>query len=187
MSMTLRGMQPPQAALNPEPRPAYDEWQVSFPMLFGGPSNGGPNSNGVYQIIPPWNGACEMIIIGISTGGSAGGAAYISQALTPSTQSSIATSGLAGNTGTPGIYIDGNVPFQMFGVWFPIDGPLGLYVVGNNNGILVNCIFRRRRSSGQPRRMGEIFQPPAPTSVVTSGPQNHTMPARGNRRGPNGR
>lgn len=164
-------------------QPAHDEYVTSFPMIFGGPST---VNNGQYSVIPPWNGPCEMMIMSVSSSGAAGGAAYISQSGTLATaMSSIATTQNAGASGTPGLYIDGNSPPAHYAaVWFPIDGPLTMIIANNTTGILITCVFRRRRSQTLPQRMHTIFDQPAPVTQEASHGQSHTLPNRGSRKEP---
>lgn len=158
-----------------------NEYQVSFPSIFGGPT-------GDYTIIPPWNGPCDMAILAVSSGGSTGGAAYIAQTATAEMMSSIATTSKAGNNGTPGIYLDGNSPYFVSPTWFPIDGTLSMQVANNSTGILVTCVFRKKRVSTQSIRMQSIFdQPETGQERVSSASQSGTMPQTGSRLAPNAR
>lgn len=156
-----------------------ESYQVSFPVIFGGPT-------GDYTITPPINGPCEMCVIAVSTSGSNGGAAYIGQSSIAEQTSSIAATGKAGS-GTPGIYIDGNSPYHVYSYWFPIDGPLGMQVVGSASGILVTCLFRKKKQATQSTHLQPIYDSYGQPQEVTSTSGKGTLPQTGSRLAPNAR
>jgi len=124
------------------------EYDVTWPVIYGGLATGGPNSNGNYQINSPFGGPAELCVLSAFPVAAGSCTAYLSPSKALATDTSqIAATSIAGNQGTQGYYFDGSAtPGVAFpAVFFPVDGSCSLVI--SNGGVLLTCIWRRKKSN----------------------------------------
>lgn len=134
----------------------HSEYVYSWPMTYGGAA-------GDYALASPWNGPAEMCIVSF-TAITAQATAYISRSKTTAgATSSIATTGVAGASGTTGVYLDGTgtaaVGIQSY--WWPVADVATMVTTGT---FLVVIGWRRKADTSATQQQSAIFQHEAVTN-----------------------
>lgn len=142
------------------------EYDVTWPIIYGGNTTGGVNGGGTYLLTSPFNGPCELAVLGFFPVAAGSCTAYLSPSKGSGVDmSQIGATSVAGPQGTPGMYFDGSATpgIGLSPVFFPVDGSCTLFV--NNGAVLINCIWRRKKSNTS----GQFMRRAIPAEGTTNG------------------